>query len=944
MHVKIFHVPSSKQQIYTNSQGTVLGTKTSLTNAVQKVEKAMYFCTKCTFRDSFYNVVKRHIYREHFRHVVSPYFGKISKSTVRNGAPVNGNNIFCKQCQFSTRNYEILVQHVLEYHERIGAQVTSMIAHANVAVPVSQPFPGMNQKTQLVNRGVPQSVAQPVIGYLKSATPAVKNQSIIQTSQMRAMSPASSIVVKNNPTGVNTSKTQKWKICAVCNELFPENLYSAHFESAHKAKKVWALAKYIVKIHNFTSKCLVCNRYLPSNTLLNHMLIHGLTCPQCHSIFHSVEKIMGHEAQNHPGEFIGPPDGTPLTFDLTIKQGTTRNIQLVVLTFNMNDSVNGQDLSVIPLQNVPPPGRVPSAKMTKFSDSQDLTSMLHNSDVRKTVCPLCLTVIKAPIKDALALHLREQHQVLQTMHPVEKKMTYKCIHCLGVYTSNMVASTITLHLVQCRAIGRTQVSQGFKSAMALNSSGAGAPKRRLPIQGAPNAKKTKTDKGSEISSDNGLALDARGYGNKTYLAKKDFLTSYFNIRPYPSPDEELKLCTSLNMWRSEVASHFASKRNICVRNCKMCKASVKLGFNTRALKKVKHHLIFENGRIIGTSTVRSSGRRAAPHSRPRPGNLPKHNTCTETISIDSDSEEETKKPPAENTDQENQTNLVDTDNPSAEKSSLEDGKENVCVIVESETSPAEDVALKDQTDLVEEKNHDDAVEPSAEMSSLHDGNDDFCLAFESLTPLEENGKSKDQENITKDKEADDSSTEESPFHDGKDVCETFETAEACSENMKPKDGENLTEEAKDEDSDPSTEESSSQDGKEYVNMFETEASPENMEYMEQENLAEETQHEDMDGPLTENSVAQDGEENVCMTFETEMSPEDVVSNHQENLNQETNLEDTDDSSTEMSSLQDGKENVCVTFETEMTHENMESENQENLTEDNEHVDTEDPSV
>ncbi|XP_037534588.1 activity-dependent neuroprotector homeobox a [Nematolebias whitei] len=931
-HVKIFHIPNSKQQNNVNSRATVLGAKTNLTNAAaQKGEKAMFFCKKCTFRDTLYNVVKRHIYREHFRHVVSPYFGMVSKSSVRNGSSVNGNNIFCKQCQFSTRSYEILVQHVLEYHERIGAQVTSMIAHANILVPVPQPFPAMNQRTQFVSRGKTvrsDPVAQPVIGYLK---PPVKNQSIIQTSQVSTKPPVCSDVAANNATGLNTSQTQKWKICTVCNELFPENLYSAHFESAHKSTKLWALARYIMKIHNFTSKCLVCNRCLPSNTLLNHMLIHGLTCPQCHSIFHSVEKLMGHAALCHPSEFVGAADSSPLTFDINIKQGISRNIQLAVLTFNMKDSVNGLDQSAPALKSVPTVKAPPIVKMS--SEPHGFSSVFHSSDVRKTVCPLCFTVIQAPITDALALHLRERHQVLQTMHPVEKRMTYKCIHCLGVYTSNMVASTITLHLVQCRAVGRAHVGQGFKSAMTLNSPKTGVPKRRMPIQGGPTSKKIKIYKGCEISDENNsLALDAKGYANKTYLAKKDFLTTYFNLRPYPTPEEEQKLSENLNMWRSEVASHFASKRNICFRSCKMMKVSVRLGFDMKAVNEVKHLLIFENGKLVGTSTVRSAGSKSVPN------HTSKLNTCTETISIDSDSEDETKKPAAENKDQETATKLVDNNDPSAKTNSLQD--ENDCVIFEPETLPAENVESKNQKDVTKQ----DADEPSTENSSLQEGEDYVCMTIETETTTESE-ESKDQENMTEEtkyEDTDDPLTENSSLQDEKENGDTTCDTETLPEHVESKDDENLTEETKQDMEDPSTEESV-QDRNETVCMaLETETTPsETVESNHQENLIQETKLEDAEDPSTENSSLQDEQEIVCMTFGTETPPENSESCHEENLIQETKLEDREDPLTENSSLLDEKEIVCMTFGTETPPENLESYHQENLIEEKDFEDIED---
>uniref|UniRef100_A0A3Q1C671 C2H2-type domain-containing protein n=2 Tax=Amphiprion ocellaris TaxID=80972 RepID=A0A3Q1C671_AMPOC len=673
-HVKIFHITSSARQNYGSLQASVLGRKdkTYFERARQGdgMEKAMYFCKKCTFRDTLYNVVRRHIYREHFRHVVSPYLGMVSESSVKNGAnSVNGNNILCKRCQFSTRSYEALVQHVIEYHERIGAQVTTMIGHANIVVPRPQSLPVMSRKGSLMmSRGHtlrPEPVPQPVIGYLKPVATGVKKQSSGPTSQVRVAVPGSSTVPENSAVGVNTAQTQKWKICTVCNELFPENLYSAHFESAHKAKKVWALAKYIMKIHNFTSKCLLCNRYLPSDTLLNHMLIHGLTCPQCHSAFHNVEKIIEHVALAHPDEFVGPPGASPLTFDLTIKQDKSSNVQLAVLTFNMKEPINGQDHSA-PVQNsIPPLVKLPAPRMIEKKNEQlprGFPSVISKSEVGKTVCPLCFTILKGPITDALAMHLRERHQVLQTMHPVEKKMTYKCIHCLGVYTSNMVASTITLHLVQCRAVGRNQASQGFKSALTLNSSGAGFLKRQLPLQVMTNPKRMKLGKDTKISAStfgnqaesDGLALDPRSYEHKTYEARKNFLTAYFNRRPYLSPREEEKLSASLWLWKSDISSHFAAKQRLCERSCETRSVSVLLGFDMQALKKVKHDLIFEERKLDPTSTGKSTGFKSGTPNTDQNKQCEtlnctlKLSTCTETISIDSDSEPEMEDKPAEN--------------------------------------------------------------------------------------------------------------------------------------------------------------------------------------------------------------------------------------------------------------------------------------------------------
>lgn len=662
-HVKIFHIPSSTRQ---NQGAAVHGSAVvqkiwpDRTKQGDNVEKAMYFCKKCTYRDPLYNIVRRHIYREHFQHVVSPYLGMVSESAVKNGAnSVNGNNILCKRCQFSTRSYEALVQHVVEYHERIGSQVTSMIGHANVMVSRSQAFPGMSQKTSMVTSAgrslTSEQIGHLMRGNLKQGPSLLKNQSSIGGHLGRVSIPGSSALAEST-SAVNTAQTQKWKICTVCNELFPENLYSAHFEKAHKAKKVWAMAKYIMKIHNFTSKCLLCNRYLPSDTLLNHMLIHGLTCPQCHSAFHNVEKMIDHVKQLHPDDYVGPPAVSPLTFDLTIKQDKS-NIQLVVITFTMKETINGQDPAVSAQSNSPPLVKVTVPKMMDrkgeaHARNLSPTTLGDKNEVGKTLCPLCFTILKGPVVHALAQHLRERHQVLQTMHPVEKKMTYKCIHCLGVYTSNMVASTITLHLVQCRAVGRSNSGQGLKSSLTLNSSGAGFLKRRLPSQTTSDNKRFKLSDSKMISAaaghrdDADLVLDPRSYEHKTYEARKAFLTAYFNKRPYLSPKEEEKLSASLWLWKSDIASHFLNKRRACERDCESKKPTVLLGFDMQALKELKHDMTFEEIKVAAGTSRRTGGLKTGTPSMHQNKQCEainctlKLSTYTETISIDSDSEPE----------------------------------------------------------------------------------------------------------------------------------------------------------------------------------------------------------------------------------------------------------------------------------------------------------------
>lgn len=717
-HIKIFHAPNSSAPSSSLSTFKDKNKNDGLKpKQADSVEQAVYYCKKCTYRDPLYEIVRKHIYREHFQHVAAPYIAKAGEKSLNGAVPLGANareecNIHCKRCLFMPKSYEALVQHVIEDHERIGYQVTAMIGHTNVVVPRAKPLmliaPKPQEKKgmglpprisslasgnvrslpsqQMVNRlsipkpnlnstgvnmmsnvhlqqnnygvksmgqsyGVGQSVrlglggnapvsipqqSQSVKQLLPSGNgrsyglgaeqrpPAAARYSL-QTANTSSLPPgqvkspvsqsqASRVLGQSSskpppaatgPPPSNHCATQKWKICTICNELFPENVYSVHFEKEHKAEKVPAVANYIMKIHNFTSKCLYCNRYLPTDTLLNHMLIHGLSCPYCRSTFNDVEKMAAHMRMVHIDEEMGPKTDSTLSFDLTLQQGSHTNIHLLVTTYNLRDAP-AESVAYHAQNNAPVPPK-PQPKVQEKADvpvkSSPQAAVPYKKDVGKTLCPLCFSILKGPISDALAHHLRERHQVIQTVHPVEKKLTYKCIHCLGVYTSNMTASTITLHLVHCRGVGKTQNGQDKTNAPSrLNQSPGLAPvKRTYEQMELPLLKKRKLEDDSDSPScveekpeePVVLALDPKGHEDDSYEARKSFLTKYFNKQPYPTRREIEKLAASLWLWKSDIASHFSNKRKKCVRDCEKYKPGVLLGFNMKELNKVKHEMDFD---------------------------------------------------------------------------------------------------------------------------------------------------------------------------------------------------------------------------------------------------------------------------------------------------------------------------------------------------------------
>lgn len=628
-----------------------------------KKELAVYYCKKCNYRDRLYNVVRRHIYREHFQHVTTPYVIKNSeKQENSEEATISSHGIQCKSCLFVPRSYEALVQHVIEFHERIGHQVTAMIGHTNVIVACSQA--NIIQRGNPITPGISPHMVQPVncmpkgrvpvgnhfkqgvtgspgpplcitqsdkallsstasLSYTgkhpgsfvatslhgnASITPSMKSLPILPVHAATTTSQTK----KGSANAPNTLQTQKWKICTFCSELFPESAYAIHIEKEHQAERVQAVAKYIVKIHNFTSKCLYCNRYLPSDTLLNHMIIHGLTCPHCHSTFYEVEKMVLHKRQMHPNEPVELPIDSSFTFDLTLQQGNQKNVQLVVSTYKIKDVPKSSSTTVQQPNSVGSKSAITIAKGPKGSSELLMRKAYQNevpqkTEMGKTLCPLCFTILKGPISDALAQHLQDHHQVLQTLHPVEKKVTYKCIHCLGVYTSNMTASTVTLHLVHCRGLGQVPNVHKKKCISAL--------KRELVVSDTSDPKKKKIfTQGRflptifmEKPAEPALILDPSGHANKSYDVRKAFLTSYFNQQPYPSQQEVEKLAASLWLWKSDVLSHFANQRQSCEQDFVTRKPLVLLGFDMQAVNQLKHEINFDHEWLFAVNNEKKCG-------------------------------------------------------------------------------------------------------------------------------------------------------------------------------------------------------------------------------------------------------------------------------------------------------------------------------------------------
>ena len=190
----------------------------------------------------------------------------------------------------------------------------------------------------------------------------------------------------------------------------------------------------------------------------------------------------------------------------------------------------------------------------------------------------------------------------------------------------MTASTITLHLVHCRGVGKTPNGQdsrpspsarvtqaqtnalkraGFEGVEGAAADAPPEPKRRRP--GPPG--KRAHPIGSFVENPDEpvvLALDPKGHEDESYESRKGFLTQYFNQQPYPTRREVEKLAAGLWLWKSDIASHFVNRRRKCVADCETQSTGVLLGFDALEAGRLTHGLALAP--VCGTGEVSAPSR------------------------------------------------------------------------------------------------------------------------------------------------------------------------------------------------------------------------------------------------------------------------------------------------------------------------------------------------
>ncbi|KAM5156608.1 activity-dependent neuroprotector homeobox protein 2 isoform 2-T3 [Mantella aurantiaca] len=511
-----------------------------------------------------------------------------------------------------------------------GKQVNGIPTYTLVTLPVAPcAIPAVNPPKVPVQLSQPEKVV-----HVSTSPASAPSPPVIQAPQSTS---------QKNPTPRNSpadakDKTRQWKTCPVCNELFPSNVYEVHMQIAHIKQEnspvkptqsanrndtnslivAAAHASFLKDVKEKSVRCVTCKVFTQDKDVLQHLLMHGMVCLYCKAVFYELRNFIYHMKILHVGKKKIHGDFLRKGITLTCDANGTALFPHFDLTFHVSKEELGEremHIAVVAGAN----SNTATPLYIKIQTSAERSS---THDEQGSKCSFCDHVLSR--SEALETHLKDRHHIMPTMHTILKSPAFKCVHCCGVYTGSMTLSAIALHLQRCRnapkdSIAALELSADIAKAQSKGGShdstkgkqnstadtqvtsndtkigqknGLGASKDLSPVPSKRRKFEPKPEYLDHSADQNVsmLVMVPDAYATVSHEAKKEFLLKYFHVKPYPSKREIELLAHVLDMWRSDVASFFGTRRYICMKFLKNHKQQVILGFKMEDLKKVKHDI------------------------------------------------------------------------------------------------------------------------------------------------------------------------------------------------------------------------------------------------------------------------------------------------------------------------------------------------------------------
>ncbi|XP_072267680.1 activity-dependent neuroprotector homeobox protein 2 isoform X2 [Pyxicephalus adspersus] len=501
---------------------------------------------------------------------------------------------------------------------------------APCAIPAVNP-PAVNPPQVPVQLSQPEKVVQVSTSPASAPSPPVVQvpQSTSQKPQTSKPTPAISPAVS---PGAIDKATKQWKTCPVCNELFPSNVYEVHMQIAHikqennpdkptetasnnEAKPpvvVAAHASFLKVVKEKSIRCVTCKVFTQDKEVLHHLLMHGMVCLYCKAVFYELRNFIYHMKILHVD--VKKIHGDFFRKGITVSCDASGVPRFPHFDFTFN--VSKEELGEKEMHIAVVAGANSNTAAPLYIKIQTAAERSNSNDEQGSKCSFCDHVLSK--SESLETHLKERHHIMPTMHTILKSPAFKCIHCCGVYTGSMTLSAIAVHLQRCRNAPKDSIAALELSAEGKGQSKGGTNDNTKDTQVPSNdtkitqkngpgpsndlspvpSKKRKLEPKSEILDVSAnqnvgkLVMVPDASATASHEAKKEFLLKYFHTKPYPSKKEIELLAHVLDMWRSDVASFFGTRRYVCMKFFKNHKQQVILGFKMEDLKQVKHDMDF----------------------------------------------------------------------------------------------------------------------------------------------------------------------------------------------------------------------------------------------------------------------------------------------------------------------------------------------------------------
>lgn len=519
-----------------------------------------------------------------------------------------------------------ILRQLIPTGKQVNGIPTYTLAPISVTLPVAPcPMPAVNPSN------VPVQLSQPdQVIHVSTSAASAPSQPVVQLAQKQPK-PTVAKLVSPNALG---KEAKQWKTCPVCSELFPSNVYEVHMQIAHIKQEnspnkptkslttneakgavlIAAQASFLKVMKEKSIRCVICKTFSHEDEVLKHLLMHGMVCLYCKAVFFELRNFVYHMKILHVGKKKLHRDFVKK--GLTIPSDANGTALFPHFDFTVNvprDELGDKDMHIAVVT-----GATANTASPIYIKIQCPPEPCGPEEKQASKCSFCNCALSK--SEEYETHLKEKHHIMPTVHTILKTPAFKCIHCCGVYTGSMTLSAISVHLQRCR-----NAPKDSTSGEELVSENNGGPKQRGSeyvktkqnttgdAQGASNESKNNSKSGPTSSKDpvpsKRRRLDIKSDPSEDLLqsidllemlpdasatvsneSKKAFLAKYFHKKPYPSKKEIELLSAVLEMWKSDVASFFGTKRYICLKFLRNHKQRVMLGFKMAELKKVQHDI------------------------------------------------------------------------------------------------------------------------------------------------------------------------------------------------------------------------------------------------------------------------------------------------------------------------------------------------------------------